>query len=413
MDRIQSYRPRVSRETRMLLTTALVAIVALWVLARVRFPDRPAPQNPVQPLLTQLTPRPTFADLAAEIAAVRPRLDPLLVPASPTMSGLRFQDDVALAWLDPSQEGTGTGGNSLFRYDRASGLSLMRVERRTALPPAVWVPDGGGPQYFLASEMSAAGVALRPVYVAALTAIDSPRWPGQEWQLPQQSDVAPGALLFTAEAEFAGLVVDHGGRRTLVPAVTVLAEAARLLDQPPTMEAYVGIDVQPLTPAIARATGSTSGLVVTWVDPRGPAAGAINAGDVIEAVNGAALRTPDDWDVQVAHLGVDQPVTVGVRDAEGTRDVPIVSTQAASGNRAALGLTLRELRGTGAEVVRVDRGSAGQRAGLRAGDVITRAGSFDAPAPAEVRRVFAAAGKVPLIVAFTRGASHQVTALER
>ncbi len=413
MDRTQSYRPRVSRETRMLLTTALVAIVALWVLARVRFPDRPAPQNPVQPLLTQLTPRPTFADLAAEIAALRPRLDPLLVPASATVSGLRFQDDVALAWLDPTQEGSASSGNSLFRYDRASGLSLVRVGRRTALPAALWVPDGGGPRYFLASEMSAAGVALRPVYVAALTAIDSPRWPGQEWQLPQQSDVAPGSLLFTAEAEFAGLVVDHGGRRALVPAATVLAEAARLLDQPPTMQAYVGIDVQPLTAGISRATGSTSGLVVTWVDPRGPAAGALNAGDVIEAVNGAALWTTDDWDVQMARLGVDQPLTVGVRDAGGTRDVPIVAAQATPANPASLGLTLRELPGIGAEVIRVDRGSVGQRGGLRAGDVITRAGSIDAPAPAEVRRAFGAAGKVPLIVAFNRGTSRQVTALEQ
>jgi serine protease DegQ len=193
----------------------------------------------------------------------------------------------------------------------------------------------------------------------------------------------------------------------------VLAEAARLLDQPPTREAYVGIDVQPLTAGISRATGSTSGLVVTWVDPRGPAAGAINAGDVIEAVNGAALWTTDDWDVQVAHLGVDQPLTVGVRDAGGTRDVPIVSVQAVTANPGALGLTLRELRGTGTEVVRVDRGSVGQRGGLRAGDVITRVGSIDAPAPAEVRRAFGAAEKVPLIVAFTRGTSRRVTALER
>src|SRR5687768_3000282 len=128
MDRIQSYRPRVSRETRMLLTTALVAIVALWVLARVRFPDRPAPQNPVQPLLTQLTPRPTFADLAAEIAGLRPRLDPLLVPASATVAGLRFQDDVALAWRDPWQDGVTWSTPALLRDDRASGLTLVRVD---------------------------------------------------------------------------------------------------------------------------------------------------------------------------------------------------------------------------------------------------------------------------------------------
>jgi hypothetical protein len=153
MERIQSYRPRVSRETRMLLTAALIATVALWALARVRFPDRPAPQNPVQPLLTQLTPRPTFADLAAEIGALRPRLDPLLVPASATVAGLRLQDDVALAWRDPQQEAGAWSTDALLRDDRASGLTLVRVDRRSTQLPALWHPQPGGPRYFLAAVL--------------------------------------------------------------------------------------------------------------------------------------------------------------------------------------------------------------------------------------------------------------------
>ena len=114
MDRIHPYRPRVSRETRLLLTTALIAIAALWVLARVRFPDRPSPQNPVQPLLTQLTPRPTFADLASEIAVLRPRLESLLVNVPARLSGLRVRDDVAAVWLDPRQERRTGSGDSPF-----------------------------------------------------------------------------------------------------------------------------------------------------------------------------------------------------------------------------------------------------------------------------------------------------------
>ena len=62
----------------------------------------------------------------------------------------------------------------------------------------------------------------------------SPRWPGQEWQLPSTSDVASGSFLFTADAAVAGLVVDHGDGHALVPAATVLAEANRLLDHKPT-----------------------------------------------------------------------------------------------------------------------------------------------------------------------------------
>jgi hypothetical protein len=86
--------PRVSRETRLLLTTALLAVVALWVLARIRFPDQPA-GTPVQPLLTQLAPRPAFDNLASEIAQLRPRIEPLLIG-----SALRIRDDAAVTLLD-------------------------------------------------------------------------------------------------------------------------------------------------------------------------------------------------------------------------------------------------------------------------------------------------------------------------
>ena len=413
MDRIHPYRPRVSRETRLLLTTGLIAIVALWVLARVRFPDRPPPQNPVQPLLTQLTPRPTFADLASEIAALRPRVAPLLFAGPAGMPGLRVRDDVAVVWLDPKQHDAAKNAGSLLRYDPASGLSLVQIESLSWRAPELWSPGPLGPRYFIAAEVSPAGLSLRPVYVGSLAPADSPRWPGQEWQLLSTSDIASGSFLFTADAAVAGLVVDHGGGPALVPAATVLAEADRLLDRLPSMRAYVGIDVQRLTAPISRATGASSGLIVTWVDPRGPGAGALHPGEVIETANGAAMSTPDDWDVQIARLGADQTLIIGVRDSSGRRDVPVVASAGPSNAPASLGLTLRAVPGIGAEVVRVDPGSAGDRSGLRAGDVISHVDSTDAPTPAEVRRAFGLPRERPLIVAFTRGTTHHVTALDR
>src|SRR4051812_13987822 len=53
-DTSRGYRPRISRETRRLLMTACVAVLTLWVLARIRFPDRAGTPNPMPPLLTQL-----------------------------------------------------------------------------------------------------------------------------------------------------------------------------------------------------------------------------------------------------------------------------------------------------------------------------------------------------------------------
>jgi PDZ domain-containing protein len=413
MDRSHPYRPRVSRETRLLLTTGLIAIVALWVLARVRFPDRPPPQNPVQPLLTQLTPRPTFADLASEIAALRPRVAPLLVAGPAGKSGLRVREDVAAVWLDPKQHEAARNAGSLLRHDPASGLSLVQIESQPSQTPVLWSPEPVGPRYFIASEVSRAGLSLRPVYVGWLAPADSPRWPGQEWQLPSTSDLASGSFLFTADAAVAGLVVDHGDGQVLVPAATVLAEADRLLDRLPTMRAYVGIEVQRITASISKAIGATSGLIVTWVDPRGPAAGALHPGEVIEAVNGGAISTTDDWDVQTARLGADQTLVIGVRDSSGRRDVPVVGSAMPATDPASLGLTLRPLPGIGAEVVRVDPGSAGDRSGLLAGDVISRVDSTDAPTPAQVRQAFASPRERPLFIAFTRGTTHQVTALDR
>jgi S1-C subfamily serine protease len=414
MDQIHPYRPRISRETRLLLTTTLIAVVALWVLARVRFPDRPPPPNPVQPLLTQLTPRPTFADLASEMAALRPRMDPLIVALPGGVAGLRVREGIAVIWVDPRRETVGRHAD-LLGYDPASGLSLVRVESGSAPTPApaLWSPEPAGPRYFIAPEISPAGVSLRPVYVGSLAAVDNPRWPGQEWQLPSNPGIEPGSFLFTADAAVAGLVVDHGEGRWLVPAATVMAEADRLLGRPATPRSYVGVDVQPLTASLSRVTGATSGVIVTWVDPRGPGAGLLKTGDVIEAANSIALPTTHHWDVQMARLGAGQTLVISLRDAKGVREVSLVAAAGAATDPAALGLTLRALPGIGAEVVRVERGSAGDRSGLLPGDLITRADATDTPTPAQLQRAFASARERPLIIAFTRGTSRQVTALEK
>jgi hypothetical protein len=413
MDRLQPYRPRVSRETRLLLSTALIAVVALWTLARVRFPDRPPPQNPVQPLLTQLTPRPTFADLASQIAALRARLEPVLVPGPAGVSGLRVRDDVAVVWLDPKHGEAVPDAESLLARDLASGLSLVRVESSSGSQPALWAPEAGGPRYFIASDTSPAGVGLRPVYVSSLAPADNPRWPGEEWRIPSQGDLTSGSLLFTADAAFAGLVVDDHDGRLLVPAATVLAEADRLLGQPATMHGYLGVEVQSLAAALSRATGATRGLVITWVDPRGPAADVLHAGDVIEAVNGEPVPTLDHWAVQIARIGVGQTLILNVRTTGQQREVAVVESAAGPTGSAMLGLTLRPVAGIGVEIVRVEPGSSGHRSGLLPGDVITRADGIDAPTTADIRRTFASKDPRAVIIAFTRGASRQVTALEK
>jgi S1-C subfamily serine protease len=77
-------------------------------------------------------------------------------------------------------------------------------------------------------------------------------------------------------------------------------------------------------------------------------------------------------------------------------------------------LIMRSIPGSGATVTRVDPGSVGDRAGIRAGDVITRIAGIEAPTAGEIRRMFTASakGQAPLL-ALTRDGAHRVTALEK
>jgi S1-C subfamily serine protease len=68
----------------------------------------------------------------------------------------------------------------------------------------------------------------------------------------------------------------------------------------------------------------------------------------------------------------------------------------------------------GAEVTGVERGSAGDAAGIAAGDVVTAIGTVDAPTPAQVRSAFASLQRGNLLlVAVQRGETHRVMAIER
>ena len=138
-------------------------------------------------------------------------------------------------------------------------------------------------------------------------------------------------------------------------------------------------------------------------------------GDVIEALDGRVLATRQPWDVRMARLLAGETLTLRVRSRGEVQDVALVATAVATQpeNRS-LGLTLRGRGRIGAEVVRVERASAADRAGLAAGDVITLVADVQAPTPAQVTRSFAALRKGQrVMVAVTRADAHFVTTLER
>jgi hypothetical protein len=417
-------RPRVSRETRLLLATILISTAALWALARVRFPDRPATPNPVPPLLTQLAEFPGFDDLATEMSMLGSRLLPSLVvvelPASAAAAALRVTDDVAAALGATSTEPArvrGIGHPMLLARDAASGLVLMRVPGAPAPMLTAWAPQRlERPRYLFASQASPQGASLRPVFVGRLHGIASPAWAAEIWLLPGRTDVEPGEFLFTIDGALAGLVIAHEGMLALVPGGVVLNAAERLLAQKATEPGWLGVDVQALTPATAAAAGSRAGVMVVWVDPEGPAAGKLSVMDVIEAAGGDAIASPADWQARVARLAPSDSILLRVRRRGGDaiEAALVAEARPEPSGPLPLGLTLRTIGRVGAAVIQVAHGSAAAGAGLREGDVITAIGDIQTPTARQVTRSFAAARTDrPVLVAITRGDERHVLALDK
>ena len=428
METSSPYRPRVSRETRLLLTAGVMAVAALWLLARIRFPERPVTPNPVPSVLSQLASGPKYDDLAGEIAQLHARLQPSLlaldVPSavgslqtSPRTAAIRLRDDLAVTLVPPGSSRERWNDAPIVARDAASGLAVVRVPIPVSTsPPVPWTPrQPQQPRYLVASDVSPEGVSLRPVFVGSLDPIDSPLWSEPLWAVPERTDLAAGSFLFTNNAELAGLVITYRRGLAIVPGGTVLAEAERLLAAPPGPPGAIGIEVQDLTPPVASVTAASVGVVVAWVDPDGASSEQLMVGDVIEAVDGRALATRQQWDVRVARLSVGETLSLRVRRRGEIREVALVANApAAQPASRSLGLTLRARTKIGAEVVRVERGSAADRAGLTLGDVITLVADVSAPTPAQVMRSYTSMGQGErVIVAVTRGDAHFVTTFER
>jgi serine protease Do len=98
---------------------------------------------------------------------------------------------------------------------------------------------------------------------------------------------------------------------------------ARITDMPAD-ERAAGLVVEPLTPQRARQMGlsDNSGLLVTGVNPDGPAAEAgIRTGDVIRQVDGHTLSSADE--LRRALSGGDRPALVLVRRGDQSMFVPL------------------------------------------------------------------------------------------
>jgi hypothetical protein len=430
-----SNRVRLSRDTRLLLAIVVVAVTMLWVLARIRFSDRPQTKNPVAPVLAQITPPPSaFEDITARVAELQPRVQPAIVAvtfdradalggsatAHTTLPALRFRRDLALALVPRSGESDPFRVSSPefveIARDPASQLAVLRLSAAALADVPTWPPWRlAVPRFIVVADVSGGVASLRPVFVASLIERVSPIWLGPVWILPAGTSLPSGTFVFNTDGTWVGLTATDAGDAAIVPAERVLAVAEDVLRAGERPLGRLGVEVQRLTPAISKAIGVDSGVVVSWVDPDGPSAGQIAVADAIEAIEGEPVANIESWLAHTARLLDQQSIVLSVRRRGEVHDVTIAARADSNGEEARpLGLTLRTIPETGATVVQVDARSAAARAGLRVGDVLTIVGDSTAPTAAQALRAFRSASPDrPILIAVTRGDEHHVVALQR
>ena len=421
-------RPRVSRETRLLLATVGLAAVSLWVLDRVRsFELDPVVAESARPLLAPLLGRSALDNLSADLARldgrIRPWLTSIALPdgAGParTVAGVRLRDHLTVAFAPSGADAVGAR-ISVVAHDRPTGLTVFRADDPPVSPALpIWTADfSSGPRYLLVAEPTAGGVAVRPLLLSGLFVRPSASWRNSVWGLPPGAAARPGSLLFTTTGELAGAVVEDGSVLSFVPASMLVAEVDRLLLRAGASSGGLPVEVEDLAPAVASMLGVDWGVVVTWTDPTNLAP-VLRSGDVVQAINGTPVRSIGEWYAQAHRLYAGDEVRLSVVRGGALRDVRVVASPAVQPSTeaqwipdpsgAGLGLAMELVPGLGTSISDVTAGSSGARAGLHPGDLITRADDIQAPTPAQLRRGYAAG---PMLISVTRGSRHHVLALK-
>lgn len=426
-----SGQPR-GRETRLLVGTIVVSVLVLVVLARFRFPDETVRQTAeaAPAPLERLAARATFDELAAIMTDLELRLTPRLEVvriqperiSGPLGIALRMTPDRAVLLLGPREtvaQGP-TSSYSMVGRDATRDLAVLAVP---AIADGAVTPRTGairpGPRYIAVVEASAQGPVIRPVYLARTDIAEEPGTSSPVHKVAVVQEALPrGAALFTLDGTFIGVVSDGGTNATVIPAESMIA-AALSVRPGAEVRGDLAIDVQALSPVLAKAAGAESGVIVSYVHPEGPAAGVLESGDVIRAVDGVNVTTPAGFLRLEQRRTPGAPVALRIVRRGTALDVNVTARDATAGSLPPAmasdpGMVLRTVRNLGSEVVAVRPGGAAARSGLAVGDVIVRLNGRDDPSSDELLRAYRSADAgTALLLTIQRGTQHIVAALEK
>ena len=201
-----------------------------------------------------------------------------------------------------------------------------------------------------------------------------------------------------------------------IPADTVKTVVAKLKDKGFVDRGWIGVQVQPVTAAIADSLGmrNAEGALVGEAQANGPAAKAgIQSGDVITAVNSDAVRDSRDLAKKIGAVAPGSKVTLSIL-RKGERQNVTIALEAMPNDRQAkadtgaeendgdaprLGLTLAPAdRVAGADakglvITGVQEDSAAAESGMKTGDVILDVAGKPVTSVGEMRKTLADARK--------------------
>jgi serine protease Do len=220
-----------------------------------------------------------------------------------------------------------------------------------------------------------------------------------------------------------------------IPAETVASVVAELEKHGRVDRGYLGISVQPMTPALARALGvkSTGGALITAVAPQAPVESSLRVGDVLLSMGSnpvsfdglgkitARLRPGTTLESVVQRDGLQLSIPLKIGQLPDPPNSPLLGDRDTWVPNLKMGVanTTSEIRKAikaddetgGLIVTQLRPAGAGALAGLKIGDLITHAGTKHLTDVADLAPVSQPSTKNPLLLRVLRDGSPRFVAI--
>jgi serine protease Do len=247
-----------------------------------------------------------------------------------------------------------------------------------------------------------------------------------------------GGALVNDRGELVGIntaILSHGsggneGIGFAIPVNLARDVMNQIMDHGKVTRGYLGIVIQPITPAMAKALGEkeAKGVLVGDVSPKGPAqASGVERGDIILELNGKAINDNNELRNTIAMMQPGETVTLKVARNGNTRDISVKlgelpgSKEEAQNERG--GASKDALEGVSVEnldtetakdlglpastkgvvVTEIDPASPKADSGLRKGDVIQEVNHQPVHNVAEFEQALHKTGKENALLLVNRG----------